>query len=35
MLPASEFLRGHPIPAGTILPAADMPELVARTPFKG
>ncbi len=34
MLTGDEFLRGHPIPPGTVLPSADMPDLVARVPFK-
>lgn len=34
MLPAAEFLRGHPLPPGTLLPSAVMPELIAATPFK-
>lgn len=33
MLPAPEFLRGAPIAAGTVLPGALMPALVASTPF--
>lgn len=35
MLPAAEFLRGHAIVPGTVLSSADMPELIARMPFKG
>jgi methionyl-tRNA formyltransferase len=35
MLPAAEFLRGRPVAPGTVLPSAPMPELIARTPFKG
>lgn len=35
MLPTAEFLRGRPIPPGTVLPSAPMPELIGRTPFKG
>lgn len=34
MLPAAEFLRGHVVAPGTVLPSADMPELVAAAPFK-
>lgn len=34
MLAAAEFLRGRPIAAGTVLPSAPMPELIAPTPFK-
>jgi methionyl-tRNA formyltransferase len=34
MLPTSEFLRGRPIAAGTELPSAEMPELVAAAPFR-
>jgi len=33
MLPASEFLRGCPVAAGTRLPSHPMPELVAGRPF--
>lgn len=33
MLPAADFLRGFPIPAGTLLPSRPMPALVANTPF--
>jgi len=33
MLPAAEFLRGFPVAAGTVLPSAPMPQLVARQPF--
>lgn len=33
MLPASEFLRGSPIAAGTLLPSSPLPPLVAATPF--
>jgi methionyl-tRNA formyltransferase len=33
MLPAGEFLRGFPVPVGTILPSHPMSELVAATPF--
>lgn len=35
MLDAGEFLRGRPIPVGTLLPSATMPAFVASTPFKG
>ena len=34
MLGASEFLRGFPIPAGTILSSSPMPALVAAAPFR-
>jgi methionyl-tRNA formyltransferase len=34
MLPAAEFLRGFPIPAGTRLPSRPMPALVGPAPFK-
>jgi methionyl-tRNA formyltransferase len=34
MLPASEFLRGFPIPAGTRLPSRPMPPLVSPHPFR-
>lgn len=34
MLPAAEFLRGHPIPVGTMLPSAPMPELIGRAPLR-
>lgn len=34
MLPAAEFLRGFPIPPGTVLPSAEMPPLVSNAPFK-
>ncbi len=34
MLEAPEFLRGYPIPAGTVLPSGAMPPLVAAAPFK-
>jgi len=34
MLGAPDFLRGFPIPAGTVLPSKPMPELVSRTPFR-
>jgi methionyl-tRNA formyltransferase len=33
MLPAAEFLRGFPIPAGSVLPSRPMPELVSPRPF--
>lgn len=33
MLPAADFLRGFPVPAGTRLPSRPMPVLVAGTPF--
>jgi len=33
MLPASEFLRGFPLPAGTRLPSLPMPPLAATAPF--
>lgn len=33
MLPAEEFLRGCPIPVGSVLPSAPMPGLVAARPF--
>lgn len=33
MLPAPEFLRGSPVEAGTVLPSASLPALVAPTPF--
>ncbi|MBW7896117.1 MAG: methionyl-tRNA formyltransferase [Opitutaceae bacterium] len=34
MLPAAEFLRGFPVPAGTVLPSAAMRPLVATAPFR-
>ncbi len=34
MLEASEFLRGFPIAAGTLLPSQPMPPLVAPQPFR-
>ena len=34
MLPAVEFLRGFPVPAGTCLPSAEMPCLRSATPFR-
>jgi len=33
MLPAAEFLRGCPVPAGTQLASQPMPPLVAKAPF--
>jgi methionyl-tRNA formyltransferase len=33
MLPATDFLRGFPVPPGTRLPSQPMPPLVARAPF--
>lgn len=33
MLPAAEFLRGFPIPPGTLLPSRPMPPLVGPRPF--
>lgn len=33
MLPAGEFLRGFPIPPGTLLPSRPMPPLVGPRPF--
>ena len=33
MLPAAEFLRGFPVPAGMVLPSRPMPALVAAAPF--
>jgi len=33
MLPAAEFLRGWPVPAGTELPSGPMPRLVSSAPF--
>jgi len=33
LLPAAEFLRGFPVPAGTILPSQPMPALVSTAPF--
>ncbi|MBE2213445.1 MAG: methionyl-tRNA formyltransferase [Opitutaceae bacterium] len=35
MLAAAEFLRGRAIPAGVQLASAPMPDLIARTPFRG
>jgi methionyl-tRNA formyltransferase len=34
MLGAPEFLRGFPIPAGTVLPSQPMPALVSESPFR-
>jgi methionyl-tRNA formyltransferase len=34
MLSAAEFLRGHPIEIGCVLPSTPMPSLVANAPFK-
>ena len=34
MLDAPEFLRGHPIPPGSVLPSRPMPTLVGAAPFK-
>lgn len=34
MLSAGEFLRGFPIPPGTVLPSVQMPPLVSDRPFK-
>lgn len=34
MLSAGEFLRGFPIPPGTLLPSVKMPPLVSDRPFK-
>ncbi len=34
MLGAAEFLRGFPVPAGTILSSTPMPALVAGSPFR-
>jgi methionyl-tRNA formyltransferase len=34
MLPAPEFLRGHPVPAGTLLASRPMPPLVSSQPFR-
>jgi methionyl-tRNA formyltransferase len=33
LLPASDFLRGFPVSAGTLLPSRPMPPLVATRPF--
>lgn len=35
MIPAADFLRGHPIDPGTMIESHPMPELVAPQPFKG
>jgi methionyl-tRNA formyltransferase len=35
MLPAADFLRGHPIAPGTVIASSAMPELVSRRPIKG
>jgi methionyl-tRNA formyltransferase len=34
MLGAREFLRGYPVPTGTLIPSRPMPALVAATPFR-
>jgi methionyl-tRNA formyltransferase len=34
MLEAADFLRGFPVPAGTLLPSRPMPALVAGAPFR-
>ncbi len=34
MLPADEFLRGFPIPVGTVLASRPMPSLVSPQPFR-
>lgn len=34
MLAAAEYLRGHPIPAGVLLPSTAMPPLVGSVPFR-
>jgi hypothetical protein len=34
MLEAAEFLRGFPVPAGTVLPSRPMPSLVSDVPFR-
>lgn len=34
MLEAADFLRGHPIPAGTVLPSQAMSVLAGREPFR-
>ncbi len=34
MLPAADFLRGFPVPAGTIISSRAMPPLVSATPFR-
>ena len=33
MLPAGDFLRGCPLPVGTVLPSRDLPVLIADKPF--
>jgi len=33
MLGAAEFLRGFPVPSGTVVPSRPMPALVSRKPF--
>jgi methionyl-tRNA formyltransferase len=35
LLPAPEFLRGFPVPGGTILPSKAMTPLAASVPFRG
>jgi len=35
LLPAAEFLRGHPIAPGMVLPSVPMSELIGRVPFRG
>ena len=34
MLPAAEFLRGFPVPAGSVIPSHPMPPLAASAPFR-
>jgi hypothetical protein len=34
MLEAAEFLRGFPVPAGTVIASRPMPALVSGTPFR-
>lgn len=34
MLSATEFLRGFPLPSGTVLPSQPMPALLGPTPFR-
>jgi methionyl-tRNA formyltransferase len=34
MLEAAEFLRGFPVPTGTVLPSSPMPSLVSDVPFR-
>jgi len=34
MLGAREFVRGYPVPTGTLLPSRPMPALVAASPFR-